>query len=118
MEAEAHFVVPGPPVPWERAQRGRHGSFAAPRTRAYQESIAWAFAACAGAWDRTRRYSVRVEVTYADARRRDLDNQCKSILDGLNGRAWDDDSQVDEIHIRRMPPSRTEPGMSVRIRAL
>jgi hypothetical protein len=38
-----------------------------------------------------------------------LTNATKQVLDALTGLAWDDDSQVDDIHARRMPPSKTEP---------
>lgn len=44
---------------------------------------------------------MRIAAYFPDRIRRDLDNVIKSILDGLNGIAWDDDSQVDEIYIRR-----------------
>jgi len=52
---------------------------------------------------------VTIEVTWPDNRTRDLDNATKQVLDALTGLAWDDDSQVDDIHARRMPPSKTEP---------
>ena len=34
-------------------------------------------------------------------RRGDLDNSAKAILDSLNGIAWDDDSQIVELHLYR-----------------
>jgi crossover junction endodeoxyribonuclease RusA len=46
---------------------------------------------------------VRVDINIhpPDRRKRDLDNLLKSLLDSLNGKAYGDDSQVDEIHIYR-----------------
>lgn len=47
--------------------------------------------------------NIRVQVDYFYTTRRivDLDNLLKCILDGLKGAAYEDDSQVEEIWIRR-----------------
>lgn len=42
---------------------------------------------------------ITLRLWFADRRRRDLDNVAKSVLDGLNGTAYDDDSQVTELHV-------------------
>ena len=43
--------------------------------------------------------------------RRDVDNLCKFILDALNKRLYDDDSQVVELHsTKRWAPDRTTDG--------
>lgn len=48
------------------------------------------------------RVRLSVCVMPPDARRRDLDNLLKPILDGLTAAGiWDDDSQVDELKIVR-----------------
>ena len=39
-----------------------------------------------------------------DRRRRDLDNLAKAVLDGMNGVLYDDDSQIDNLIIRRGEP--------------
>jgi crossover junction endodeoxyribonuclease RusA len=38
--------------------------------------------------------SVTLRLWFPDRRRRDLDNVAKSVLDGLNGVAYADDSQI------------------------
>jgi len=48
--------------------------------------------------------SVRVTVHPPDRRRRDLDNAMKALLDALeHGGAYEDDSQIDHLDIRRGP---------------
>ena len=36
----------------------------------------------------------------------DADNIAKAVLDGLNGVAYDDDAQVVELHVRKLPRER------------
>ena len=48
-----------------------------------------------------------------DRRRRDLDNLIKIILDSLKGRAFGDDSNVVDLHIRQ---GAVEPGGLIRVR--
>ena len=48
------------------------------------------------------RLSVRILVNPPDRRRRDIDNLTKVPLDALtHAGVWDDDSQIDELYIRR-----------------
>ena len=44
---------------------------------------------------------VKSHMSLRDGRIGDVDNYAKSILDGLNGVAWEDDRQVVELHIYR-----------------
>lgn len=48
-----------------------------------------------------KRLKVAVTVNFADNRKQDLDNRIKALLDALNYRLWFDDSQIDEILIKR-----------------
>lgn len=88
--------VIGEPVPKERPRRGRNGQWYTPeRTRMYEELVGWT-------WRQTRLKPipgplvVRLEFILAK-RDKDLDNLVKSVLDGLNGVAWQDDSQI--VHL-------------------
>ncbi len=50
------------------------------------------------------RLAVVIEACPPDRRRRDLDNLLKGLLDALtHGGAWEDDSQIDHLTIRRGP---------------
>lgn len=44
-----------------------------------------------------------IYVTGAHVAKKDVDNLAKSILDGLNGVAFNDDSQVYELHVSKIP---------------
>ena len=45
--------------------------------------------------------SVSITFYFATKRRRDLDNMNKLVLDALTGIAYDDDSQIAELHLYR-----------------
>jgi crossover junction endodeoxyribonuclease RusA len=114
------FVVPGPPVPKERPRFGLRGRVYTPsKTSSYERTVkVHALAAVARAsWRRApgARYAVDLVVYFPDARRRDLDNVCKSILDGCNGVVFADDSEVDEVRVLRAI-ARAHPRVEVSVR--
>ncbi len=67
------------------------------------------------------RRKCRVEFTAhaPDARRRDLDNLCKVVLDSLQHYGvFDDDSQIDDLRIVRGPVNKADPHVLVRVEAI
>ena len=54
---------------------------------------------------------------YRPQRSGDLDNRLKVLCDALNGHAWDDDSQVVEIHAYRHD-DKARPRVEVEVRAM
>lgn len=53
------------------------------------------------------RVGVSVVLHFADKRRRDLDNCLKGFLDAMtHAGVWEDDSQIDKLHIVRAEPSK------------
>lgn len=54
---------------------------------------------------------------YRPQRSGDLDNRLKVLCDALNGHAWHDDKQVEEIHAYRFD-DKTNPRVEVEVRAL
>lgn len=91
------FTVPGDPVPKSRPGRGRNGQRYMPRpTKDYQEAVGWA-AKEAGA--KPHGGPVKVEIEFYGAKGGDCDNLAKSVLDGLNKIAYNDDRQVLELHV-------------------
>jgi crossover junction endodeoxyribonuclease RusA len=60
------------------------------------------------------RVRVWVEVHFGDARRRDLDNLSKSMLDAMTkSGAWEDDEQIDDLRITRKEIDRDDPRVIV-----
>ncbi len=90
------------PRPKARARRGKGGRWYAPRaTKAYEESVGWP--ARAAGIHKPYMGAVRLEIAgwLPNRRRRDIGNCANSILDGLNGVAWVNDSQMVELVVRR-----------------
>ena len=53
---------------------------------------------------------------HADTQKPDADNDAKLVLDALNGVAWDDDQQVNDLHVIKRDRTRgTAPRMLVTI---
>ena len=88
------LVIPGPPVPCGRPRLSLDGHAYMPdRTRKYERSVRhFAKAAFPSPIEGPVRLTA---VFYCHNRqRRDVDNLLKSIMDGINGIAFADDSQV------------------------
>ena len=107
------FVIPGRPHgkrrPRVALRRNRVVTYTPRETREYEERVAWE-AKAAG----VTMFDGPVALTlwlYSKGRRRaDIDNAAKSVMDGLNGVAYRDDSQVVVLHVYAMTgePERVE----------
>lgn len=107
------FVIPGRPHGKRRprvALRGQRVVTYTPReTREYEERVAWE-ARAAGVTMIDGPVALRLWLYSKGRRRADIDNAAKSIMDGLNGVAYADDSQVVALHVYAMTgtPERVE----------
>lgn len=91
------LTLPNPPSAnryWRRAGRHIHKSAEA---KAYQEAVAWL---AHGVQPLQGEVAVHL-AWYRPAKRGDLDNRIKVILDALNGVAYEDDKQIVKIIAER-----------------
>jgi crossover junction endodeoxyribonuclease RusA len=85
---------------------GRPGITLTPKARDYRQSVVCAIRDAMGPPLSPIEGPVRIDVELRppDRRKRDIDNHLKSLFDALTyGSVWKDDSQVDEMTVRRGP---------------
>lgn len=96
------FTVPGRPVPAVRmTQRSKWADPRAQKYLAYKDTVGWAAKAAGCRQQFEGPVCVEIDLFLHGGQFGDVDNYAKSILDGLNRVAWDDDRQVVELHVYR-----------------
>jgi Holliday junction resolvase RusA-like endonuclease len=99
---EQKIVVPGNPVSVNRAYRTGQGNFYMDgKTSAWKDLVGWQAKAQWRGPAAAGRVKVRLDLFFKGNQRRDLDNCAKPILDALEGITFENDSQVDELHLVR-----------------
>ena len=121
------FRVYGKVVGSARPRVTWHGTYIPKETMKYRASIREAFREAGGskmegplavavtvhrALPKSRPKRVESE---PDTVRPDVDNIAKNVLDALNGEAWEDDSQVVRLTVRKRPRRRCEEFIEVTI---
>ena len=95
-------IIPGRPVPKTRPRLGVRGRtayvYTPPQTKEYEKLVGWV-AKAAGCKPGDTRVAVAIDIF--TRRKMDVDNVAKSVLDGLNGIAYEDDDQVVELLVRK-----------------
>ncbi len=107
------LTLPYPPsmnTYWRFTNRGVYLS---KKGREYKEIVSAANQAIEPFKD--ERLLVTIFVSQPDKRKRDLDNILKAILDSLNGIAYEDDSQIDELRVIRCAIDKENPRVDIRI---
>lgn len=113
------ITLPFPPSVngYWRAFRGRN--ILSKRGREYREDAMGAIAKAmmAGGFPPlAHRLKVSLDLHPPDARRRDIDNYCKGVLDALtHAGVWLDDEQIDELNILKCPRDKDDPRVVVTI---
>lgn len=116
-EALLSFTVAGNPRPKARPRFGRGftyttaGNVTAEKTVAWEARLAQVKAQCG---EVTAPVRVELEFHLATARRVDVDNLAKLVLDALNGVVWRDDSLIAELRVSK-GIDRVEPRTVVRV---
>lgn len=110
------FIIPGEPVAKGRPKLSRYGTYTPKKTKEYEEhikqewrkngykeplkgAVAVSIRFCRGI-QKSGSKAVRMKKILGQIKptvKPDLDNYIKAVLDGLNGLAWVDDSQIVEI---------------------
>jgi len=108
----------GTPVPKGRPRLGKGRVYTPSRTRAWETELGLRWRSAFRNEGRFDEGPVSVSlVFYVEGKRGDLDNYVKAVLDGLNGIAWRDDSQVERIEAEFGEVSEEEPsGVYVEVR--
>ena len=103
MSMRFEYALDGDPVPTARPRFGKGGrAYQDARSREAQAEHRQAGRlALPDGWPKDARYSVKLAFQLPGGRAKDLDNLAKTVLDGLNGVAWDDDSQVDSMSLQK-----------------
>jgi Holliday junction resolvase RusA-like endonuclease len=113
------FSIPGEPFPKERPRVVKGHAFTPKKTLARERAVGLAFkvAAPRGWKPLTGPVALSMRFCRSTRQRVDLDNLAKSILDGLNGIAFADDSQIVELlAVKAVDPE--APGTWVEVREL
>jgi Holliday junction resolvase RusA-like endonuclease len=106
------FTVSGQPVCKQSFRIGKR-NYRDPNVTRWEQLVAQhAMLAMVGREPFQDGVKVTLRFRLADRRRRDLDNLSKGTLDAGNGILWEDDMQIQELHIYR---ERGEPGVTVEV---
>ncbi len=113
------FIVPGPPVAKQRPRLGKGGRVYTPnKTKNYESLVAYHYKGNPSFKDQYLKIEIlfkfEVPKSYSKKKRSDalngilrpqradIDNYIKSILDGLNKVAWEDDRMVCVVHAEKV----------------
>lgn len=115
------FIVQGQPVAKGRPRVCGHHTFTPKKTKDYEELVKYSYIAEHGKTkldgalkmtiiayfkipksDNKATKLLKADNVIRPISRPDADNVAKSITDGLNGVAYDDDSQIVELYIRKL----------------
>lgn len=107
------FTLPYPPSANHYLRRGTHGVYQTGEAAAYKQQAA--LEAIRAGVEPIEGALVVVLDFYRPAKRGDLDNLLKVILDSLNGVAWLDDSQIVEIRARLCGEDKQHPRAEVAV---
>lgn len=77
------------------------GIYKKPEVKEAMEAIAWEMRAQHIGPPMKGALSVSIEVTFKGRRRHDIDNILKQLFDAGTGILWEDDNQIEELHVKK-----------------
>ncbi len=95
------IIVPGRPVPKGRPRLGKNGNVYTPKkTREYEELVGW-HAKQTIKEPLQGDIAIDIRICINGNNVPDIDNVCKTLLDGMNRVAYNDDRQVAVLMVQR-----------------
>lgn len=117
----ARFTVEGEPKSKARprfsSRGGKVHAYTPQATKNAEQMVAWKFREAARGWEapKDQTFGVAAKFFNGTRQRRDVDNMIKLVCDALNGVAWDDDNQVNEVSGRKVHDPNGDPRTEVLI---
>ncbi len=94
------FVIPGTAIPKQSFRYRNGGGYTDPRVRDWQDVVSYkAIEAMQGRKPHGGSMIVQITFIFTNRRRHDLDNLSKAILDSCNKIVYEDDNQVNDLHL-------------------
>ncbi len=94
------FSIPGTAIPKQSFRYRRGGGYTDPAVKAWKELVSWkAIEAMQGSKPHGGSMIVQITFIFTNRRRHDLDNLSKAILDACNKIFYEDDNQVNDLHL-------------------
>ena len=113
------LTLPYPPSMNTYWRKWRNRMVISDHGRRYRRDVALLVHQHRGRFEEPVRLGVAVDLWQPDGRRRDIDNTQKCLLDSLvSSEVIGDDSQIDELHIKRCGVDRRNPRVEVTIEVL
>ncbi|MFZ4452068.1 RusA family crossover junction endodeoxyribonuclease [Salibacterium aidingense] len=113
-----YLSIPGRPVPAVRmTRRGVHVKKSAQRYLSYKSMVGW-IAKQQKVKPIDGPVEIDITVHLCGGNQGDIDNYAKSITDGLNTIAYEDDKQIHSMHLHKRQCSKEEERAEVKIQAL
>ena len=116
---EIRFTVPGKPTAWKRVKVGRYGQTYNPSQKDEETIGFYALAGRRNAKLSILGGSIRLQVIcYGADPASDWDNLGKCVSDALNGVVWQDDRQVVDARVMKLPCAKGQERTEVQVEAI
>lgn len=99
------IIIPGRPMPKDRPRFSRNGKkylvYTTEATRKFERYVGYKALDVFRGKPLTREIAMNIKLYFKDNRFPDIDNCLKSLLDGLQGTAFENDRQVKRVSVER-----------------